>query len=99
MGRRPALIIAFTLFIAGCIGAAVKGDYAVLLVMRCLQSAGISGTMALSLATISDIVTSAERAGYNAYSQLGWMIGPAFGPVSLSSFPLILFTQLNQEKR
>jgi len=63
-GRRPALIIAFVIYIAGCIGAAFRDNYAVLLVMRCVQSAGSSGTIAMSLATVSDIVTSAERGSY-----------------------------------
>ncbi|KAI0133722.1 putative MFS transporter [Xylariales sp. AK1849] len=80
-GRRPALIVAFIIFIAGCIGAAVKGSYALLVVMRCLQSAGSSGTIALSLATVSDIVTSAQRGSYTSYVQMGWMVGPALGPV------------------
>ncbi|PLB47674.1 MFS general substrate transporter [Aspergillus steynii IBT 23096] len=88
-GRRPALIICFVLYIAGSIGAAVKGNYAVLMAMRCLQAAGISGTMSLSLATVSDIVTSAERGKYTSYVQMGWMVGPTFAPViggSLSQY-------------
>ena len=81
-GRRPALIIAFIVYIASCIGAAFKTNYTVLLVMRCIQSAGSSGTIAMSLATVSDIVTSAERGSYTSYVQMGWMVGPAIGPVS-----------------
>ncbi|KAH8702307.1 major facilitator superfamily transporter [Talaromyces proteolyticus] len=80
-GRRPALVVTFIIYIAGCVGAAVKGNYALLFVMRCLQSAGSSGTIALSLATVSDIVTSAERGSYTSYVQMGWMVGPALGPV------------------
>lgn len=51
------------------------------MVTRCLQSSGSSGTIALSVATVSDIVTSAERGTYVSYVQLGWMVGPALGPV------------------
>ncbi|KAH8596840.1 major facilitator superfamily domain-containing protein [Bisporella sp. PMI_857] len=80
-GRRPALILSFVIYIAGCIGAALKGNYALLMTMRCLQSAGSSGTIALSLATVSDIVTSAERGIYTSYVQMGWMLGPTLGPV------------------
>ncbi|KAB8236355.1 major facilitator superfamily domain-containing protein [Aspergillus alliaceus] len=39
-GRRPSLIICFVVYFAACIGAVVKGDYALL--MCCLQSAGSS---------------------------------------------------------
>ncbi|RYP24497.1 hypothetical protein DL765_000517 [Monosporascus sp. GIB2] len=80
-GRRPALLIALIIYIAGCVGAAVKANYALLFVMRTLQSAGGSGTIALSLATVSDIVTSAERGRYTSYVQMGWMLGPSLAPV------------------
>ncbi|KAK9418972.1 putative Major facilitator superfamily (MFS) profile domain-containing protein [Seiridium unicorne] len=80
-GRRPVLLITLLIYIAGCVGAALKADFALLFVMRCLQSAGSSGTIALSLATVSDIVTSAERGRYTSYVQMGWMLGPPFGPV------------------
>ncbi|KAH7024875.1 major facilitator superfamily domain-containing protein [Microdochium trichocladiopsis] len=80
-GRRPALLISLVIFVAGCVGAALKADYGVLFAMRCLQSVGCSGTIALSLATVSDIVTSAERGKYTSYVQLGWMLGPSLGPV------------------
>jgi MFS family permease len=82
-GRRPALLFSLIIYIAGCVGAAIKANYALLLVMRCLQSAGSSGAIALSLATVSDIVTSAERGRYTSNVQLGWMLGPSLGPVSV----------------
>lgn len=84
MGRRPAPIIAFIIYITGCAGAATKASYPLLFVMRCLQGVGISGTMAVSWATVSDIVTSAERGSYTSYVQMGWMVGPALGPVFFS---------------
>ncbi|KAI1845232.1 hypothetical protein JX265_005387 [Neoarthrinium moseri] len=81
IGRRPALLVALVIYMCGCVGAAVKANYGLLLAMRCLQSAGSSGTIALSLATVSDIVTSAERGRYTSYVQMGWMLGPSLGPV------------------
>ncbi|KAI1322386.1 major facilitator superfamily domain-containing protein [Xylariaceae sp. FL0255] len=80
-GRRPALLVAYIVYIAGSIGAAVGTTYGVLFGMRALQSAGGSGTIALSLATVSDIVTSAERGTYTSYVQMGWMLGPSLAPV------------------
>ncbi|KXJ85486.1 major facilitator superfamily domain-containing protein [Microdochium bolleyi] len=79
-GRRPALLAALIVYICGCVGAALGSSYGVLFGMRCLQSAGGSGTIALSLATVSDIVTSAERGKYSSYVQMGWMLGPSLGP-------------------
>ncbi|KAK9770839.1 putative Major facilitator superfamily (MFS) profile domain-containing protein [Seiridium cardinale] len=74
-GRRLVLLIALLIYIAGCVGAALKANYALLFVMCCLQSTGSSGAVAISLATVSDIVTSAERGRYTSYVQMGWMLG------------------------
>ncbi|KOC08603.1 putative MFS transporter [Aspergillus flavus AF70] len=46
-GRRPAYIGCFILYIAANIGLALQNNYAALFVLRCLQSAGISTTIAL----------------------------------------------------
>ena len=85
-GRRPALMLAFTIFIAGCLGAAFPGSYTMLVLMRCLQSAGSSGTVAIASAMVTDIVTSSQRGEYYSYVQLGAMVGPSLGPVSVSRF-------------
>ena len=41
-GRRPAYIICFIIYIASNIGLALQDSYAALIVLRCLQSSGIS---------------------------------------------------------
>ena len=43
LGRRPAYIICFVVYIAANIGLALSPNYASLLAVRCLQAAGISG--------------------------------------------------------
>lgn len=85
-GRRPALMLAFSVFIAGCLGAAYPGSYTLLVVTRCLQSAGSSGTVAIASAMVTDIVTSAQRGTYYSYVQLGGMMGFSLGPVSHQIF-------------
>ena len=80
-GRRPALMLAFSVFIAGSLGAAFPGSYNMLVVTRCLQSAGSSGTVAIASAMVTDIVTSAQRGTYYSYVQLGGMMGFSLGPV------------------
>ena len=52
-----------------------------LLVLRCLQSCGSSGTVALSNGVVSDIATRAERGKYIGYAALGSSLGPALGPI------------------
>ena len=44
MGRRPAYLISFTIYLAANIGLAVAPNYASLLGLRCLQATGIAAT-------------------------------------------------------
>lgn len=63
------------------IGLALQNSFAALLALRCFQSFGSSGAMVVSMATVADIVTRAERGKYMVYTSLGFTIGPALGPV------------------
>ncbi|CRG92223.1 putative transporter AQR1 [Talaromyces islandicus] len=80
-GRRPAYILAFTIYTAANIGLALQNSYAALLVLRCLQSAGSSGTVSFGFAVVADVVTTAERGKYMGPMASGIMLGPALGPV------------------
>ena len=80
-GRRPGYIYCFIVYIASNIGLALQRNYAALLVLRCLQSAGSSGTVALCNGVIADLVTSAERGIYIGYSSVASIIGPIVGPI------------------
>ncbi|CAG8384256.1 unnamed protein product [Penicillium salamii] len=80
-GRRPAYIIAFAIYTAANIGLALQNSFAALLVLRCVQSAGISGTVPLGYGVIVDIATTAERGKYIGPMSAGVMIAPALGPV------------------
>lgn len=80
-GRRPAYIICFTIYIGACIGIACCQNYASLLVLRCLQSSGSSGTIALASGVVADIATSAERGTWMGWATSGPMVAPALAPV------------------
>ena len=80
-GRRPAYIYCFVVFIASNIGLALQRNYAALMVLRCLQSAGSSGTVALAVAVVADLVTSEERGMYVAYTSVPSIVGPVVGPI------------------
>ena len=80
-GRRPAFIICFVIYIAANIGLALSKNFASLLIVRCLQSAGSSSTVALASAVVSDIVTSAERGQYIGITVLPIVLAPSLGPV------------------
>ncbi|OKL60718.1 hypothetical protein UA08_03990 [Talaromyces atroroseus] len=80
-GRRPAYLICFTIYLAANIGLALQDSYAALIVLRCLQSSGSSGTIALGSAAVSDLSTRSERGKYIGYATMAVTLGPALGPV------------------
>ncbi|XXG94772.1 galactokinase [Hypoxylon texense] len=80
-GRRPAYFICFIIYIAANVGCALAPSYPALLVLRMLQSAGSSTTVALCQAVVADVATSAERGNYVGYTALPVLLAPAIGPV------------------
>jgi multidrug resistance protein len=80
-GRRPAYIICFTIYLAANLGLALQNSYAALLVLRCLQSAGSSGTVAMANGLVADMITSSERGSYIAFASIGSMLGPSLSPI------------------
>lgn len=61
--------------------AVSQNSYAALMVLRCLQSTGSSGTVALANALVGDMITSAETGSYIAFASLGSMLGPSLPPI------------------
>lgn len=80
-GRRPAYIFCFVVYIAACFGLALQNSYAALFLLRCLQSTGSSGTIALSSGVVADVATAQERGRYMGFVTAGALLGPAIGPV------------------
>jgi MFS family permease len=80
-GRRPAYFFCFVVYIAACIGLALQNSYAALFLLRCLQSTGSSGTIALSSGVVADVATAQERGKYMGFVSAGALLGPAIGPV------------------
>lgn len=80
-GRRPAYIVTFSIYLVANLALALQNSYPALMVLRCLQSAGSSATIALGSATVADMVTRAERGSWLGYTTLGISLGPALGPV------------------
>ena len=60
-GRRPLYIPGFIVYIGACVGLALQNNYAALLALRCVQSAGSSGTVAIGSGVVGDIASSGER--------------------------------------
>jgi predicted MFS family arabinose efflux permease len=70
-----------TIYLAANIGLATQTNYAALAVLRCAQSSGSSGTIAIASAVVADVSTRAERGKYIGYATMGVTLGPAIGPV------------------
>ncbi|EAQ93026.1 hypothetical protein CHGG_01261 [Chaetomium globosum CBS 148.51] len=81
IGRRPLYIVCFVIYIGANIGLALQHQFAALMVLRCLQSSGSSGTIALGNAVVSDIASPAERGAYIGYVSLGGVVGVSLGAV------------------
>lgn len=81
VGRRPAIVLCFVIYLAANIGLAVQDSYAALLVVRCLQSAGSSGTVALARGVIADVVTPAQRGSYMGFAMTAVALAPAIAPI------------------
>ena len=81
LGRRPAYVVCFVVYIAANIGLSLQTNYAALLVLRMLQSAGSSSTVALANAVVADIATTAERGVYIGWATAGTFLGPSVGPI------------------
>ncbi|KAF2002539.1 MFS general substrate transporter [Amniculicola lignicola CBS 123094] len=80
-GRRPAYLLCFVIYIAANIGLALQDNYAALMVLRCVQSSGSSGTVALAGAVVADWGSPSERGGWMGYVNAGGLLGPTIGPI------------------
>ncbi|KAK4574091.1 hypothetical protein LTR86_001852 [Recurvomyces mirabilis] len=80
-GRRPAYFICFVIYIIANLALALQNSYVALLVLRMLQSAGSSGTVALAQGLVGDLATSSERGKYVAYASVGTLLGPTVSPI------------------
>lgn len=80
-GRRVAYIGTFTIFLAACIGLALSRNYAALVVLRALQSAGSASTIAVGSGVVGDVSTRENRGGLMAMFQAGLLVPVAVGPI------------------
>ena len=67
---------------AANIGLSDQNSHTELVGLRCLQSAGSSGTVALANAVASDITTSTERETYVSWVAATLTLAPSIGPIT-----------------
>jgi EmrB/QacA subfamily drug resistance transporter len=84
-GRRPMMLAALGLFIAGSALSAVAHDMTILIAGRTLQGIGGGGIVPITQTTIADMITPRERGRYQAYIGTSWITagiaGPALGGI------------------
>ena len=80
-GRRPVLLLTLSIYVGANVGLALTQHYATLIVMRCLQSAGASSTIAIAFGIIADISIPAERGSYVGVLMGATNAAPCLGPV------------------
>ncbi|KAM0795979.1 major facilitator superfamily domain-containing protein [Usnea florida] len=75
-GRRPILLVTYAIYTLSSLGLALnKSNYAILLVLRALQSLGASAVLAIAYGVIADVCPPAER---------GSMQGPTMGAANVA---------------
>lgn len=79
LGRRPIVLFSVMVYFAACVGLACSKTYAQIIVLRCLQAAGISPVIAINSGMMGDVTTRAERGGYVGYVSGCQVVGSAFG--------------------
>ena len=81
VGRRPAFITCFFIYLAANIGLGLSRNFISVIALRCTQATGIAATQTLAQAVLSDLITSAERGSYMAIITLPAVLGTTAGPL------------------
>lgn len=63
-GRRPVFAITLAVYVAVNVGLAIQRSFPVLITLRMLQSAAISGSFAFAYGVLGDLSTPADRGGF-----------------------------------
>jgi EmrB/QacA subfamily drug resistance transporter len=80
-GRRPVMLAAIAIFVAGSLACALAPSMTALVLGRALQGLGGGGLMALSQTIIADIVSPRERGRYQGYIGAVFATSSVGGPV------------------
>lgn len=80
-GRKPIMLIAVVIFLAGSLLCALAPHMDTLIAGRAVQGLGASGMTIMVNVVISDMFSLRERGLYLAITSIVWAIGSAVGPV------------------
>ncbi|KAJ5564480.1 hypothetical protein N7513_000722 [Penicillium frequentans] len=80
-GRKPIMLIAVAIFLAGSFVCALAPQMDVLILGRAIQGLGGSGMGIMVNVVVSDMFALRDRGLYLAITSLVWAVGSAIGPV------------------
>lgn len=80
-GRKPLIVIAIVLFVAGSVVGGFANDISVLVASRVLQGIGGGGLMILSQSAIADVVPARDRAKYMGIMGGVFAVSSVAGPL------------------
>lgn len=78
-GRRPVLLIGMLIYVVASIGLACAPSYGVIVFLRCVQSIGISPSIAISSGVVGDFTVKSERGTFVGATSGFVLLGQAFG--------------------
>ena len=81
LGRKPLLIAAITIFVAGSIVGALAPDMTTLIIARAIQGLGGGGLMILSQAAIADVIPARDRGKYMGIMGAVFAVSSVAGPL------------------
>lgn len=80
-GRKPIILLANVVFLAGSLLAALSVSVSMLICGRILQGIGGGGLLILISVIIGDLVSLRERAKYYGFTAIVWAVASGLGPV------------------
>ncbi|QGW83613.1 MFS transporter [Variovorax paradoxus] len=81
LGKKPMLLLAIGLFLAGSLACGASQDVQQLVLARTLQGAGGGGLMTLAMLTVPDLFAPEQRGRYQALLGAAYGVSTMFGPL------------------
>jgi MFS family permease len=85
-GRKPVILAALTLFLAGSLLCALAPQMDALVAGRVVQGLGSSGMSSMVNIIICDTFSQRDRGLYLAVTSIVWAVGSAIGPIIGGTF-------------
>ena len=80
-GRRPVILLGMLVYVVASIGLAKAPSYGVIVFLRCVQSIGISPTIAISSGVVGDYTLKHDRGNFVGCTSVFVLIGQGIGPL------------------